>query len=167
MDGTPGREVLGEQAPLAAGAHQVKDTVQHGAPVGGRPARGLRLGQERFDEGELFIRQIGVINLIHPYMIAENRSFRTGSESDRCVNLKLTWKTTGKQHQGRVSRWLADVLPKVSSILQKAKWEKITPDRGQYELTVQASFPTERVARQVDAAVKGLNQSVKVLSTID
>lgn len=67
VDGTPGREVVGQQAPLAAAADQVEDAVDHFAEVGGRPAHVLASGQEWLDKRELGVGKVGFIVLeFHP-----------------------------------------------------------------------------------------------------
>ncbi len=55
MNGAPGREVLGQQAPLAAGADQVEDAIEDLAQVGRRSAHPLGFGQEGLDQGPLLI----------------------------------------------------------------------------------------------------------------
>jgi hypothetical protein len=72
VDGTPRRKVLGEQAPLAAGAHQVEDAVENLPQVRGRAAQALRLGQERLQQRELLVGEVGFIALsLHTSLYAE------------------------------------------------------------------------------------------------
>src|SRR5262249_13445918 len=63
MDSAPGREVLGEQPPLAAGAHQGEDGVENLAHVRGRTAHGVSPREKRLQQSELFVREIGFIAL--------------------------------------------------------------------------------------------------------
>jgi hypothetical protein len=85
------------------------------------------------------------------------------SESERAVHLRLDWKATGKQHQSRVTKWIGDVLPQVKSILQRAKWQKVTTDRHSQGLTVHAQFSTDQIARHIDTAATGLNKGLEAL----
>src|SRR5262249_17680531 len=81
VDRGPGREVVRQQAPLAAGADQVEDGVEHLAQFGRRPAGALGPGEERLDEGELVIGQVSVITLgSHNPFYGSEPGFRTGSE---------------------------------------------------------------------------------------
>jgi hypothetical protein len=80
VDRAPGREIVRQQPPPATGAEQVQDGVQDRPPVGRRPARPLRLGQVRRDQGELLIGQVGSV----PWRFQEplygsGRSSRTAS----------------------------------------------------------------------------------------
>ena len=52
-----------QQPPLAAAAQQVKDGVEDLAQVRHRPPGALWLGQKRLQQGELFVRKVGVIAL--------------------------------------------------------------------------------------------------------
>src|SRR5262249_50347843 len=81
VDRGPGREVVRQQAPLAAGADQVEDGVEHLAQFGRRPAGALGPGEERLDEGELVIGQVSVITLgSHNPFYGSEPGFRTGSQ---------------------------------------------------------------------------------------
>src|SRR5262249_17448807 len=81
VDRGPGREVVRQQAPLAAGADQVEDGVEHLAQFGRRPAGALGPGEERLDEGELVIGQVSVITLgSHNPFYGSEPGFRTGSK---------------------------------------------------------------------------------------
>ena len=63
-DGALGRELLGQQRPLAAGAQQVEDRVQHRLQVGpARPTDAARRRQARRDQGELGVGQVGCVAL--------------------------------------------------------------------------------------------------------
>lgn len=50
-----------QQAPLAAGTHQVQEAVEDRTQVGGRTSGGLALGQQRPQLCVLRIGQVGVV----------------------------------------------------------------------------------------------------------
>src|SRR5262249_57633624 len=62
-DGTPGREVVGEVAPLAAGPQEVEDGVEDIAHRGlAGPATGVH-GDKGLDEGPLLVGQVAGVSL--------------------------------------------------------------------------------------------------------
>src|SRR5262245_36452789 len=61
VDGAPGREIVRQQAPLAAGADQVEDAVEDFTKVCGRSPGPLGFGQERLNQGVLIVGEVGVI----------------------------------------------------------------------------------------------------------
>src|SRR5262249_23959748 len=66
-DGGLGREVLGQEAPLAAGAHDVEEGVEHVAHRGlARSPPGVHRDQS-LDEGPLLVGQVaGILLRSHP-----------------------------------------------------------------------------------------------------
>ena len=59
IDGLPRREVGGQQAPLDAAFDHVEDRIQDAPPVGGRAAALAGLGEHRFEESPLGVRETG------------------------------------------------------------------------------------------------------------
>src|SRR5262249_8730185 len=109
VDRGPGREVVRQQAPLAASADQVEDGVEHLAQFGRRPAGALGPGEERLDEGELVIGQVSVITLgSHNPFYGSEPGFRTGSKcsDSRLGNRNILFNGAGacsdRTHDGSV-----------------------------------------------------------------
>jgi len=82
MDGRPGRKVVGQHPPRAAGTHQIQDGVNHLTQISAaRSSARFGWWQQGFNQFPLLIRQIAwVIFSVHISVIGQNTAFHTLSK---------------------------------------------------------------------------------------
>ncbi len=86
-----------------------------------------------------------------------------GREADAKLRLKLSWLSRSRNAKN-VGKFLKPAGDRVTATLRKAGWTDVHADVGPQQLTIDASFSSEKASGQIDKLATPLNTVVSVLS---